>query len=148
MPASIHALRISKYGLPLIILLVQQNRVIEDWREAFVVWPEPPKGNSDGVASILRLGIKPRAYDANSLSEAREIRELALREAIMQFAAKEADECRHPADSFELADVERKRLQTWRSLGYFPGLQKYEILSAQPILTLLSELEEPVYFER
>lgn len=147
MPASIRVLQISRHDLPLLILTVEQNRVVEHWTEVFAVWPSAPEDGAE-VASIVRLGIKANRSDPDDTRDAVEVRDLAVYEAIMHFAAKEASKCAHPLDSFMLEEVDHKRLRAWRSLGFFQGLSDYDVLKASPILQLLNGLPDPIYFER
>ncbi|BEP70829.1 MULTISPECIES: hypothetical protein [unclassified Variovorax] len=148
MPVTINTIRIFKLGLqPLLILSERESGIGRRSIHAYLIWPE----RLEGGAEIEKLLIVSMPYhgprnDDPTLNDALENMRLAAVEGAKHKSAKLAQHFTHLANEMTLEDVDILKLRAWRSLGFYPGLDNYQVLDASAAQRIMS-LDSPYGFD-
>ena len=145
---TISTIQIFKLGLqPLLILSERESSIARRSIYAYLIWPERLEGGAE-IERLLVVSMPfhgPRSDDP-ALSDALENMRLAAVEGAKHKSAKLAQHFTHLANEMTLEDVDILKLRAWRSLGFYPGLENYQVLDAAASQRIMS-LDSPYGLE-
>jgi hypothetical protein len=118
MPATLNTLRVSKRGLPLLLILSEDSNNYRHQFEAHIAFPEKPR-TGEAVETVASIRVLVEEDDnGKSLAVARQVvREAAL---LHGYGLQASDQ--FPADTVVIEKVRDVSVSAWLAMGFFPGL--------------------------
>lgn len=145
MTVKIESVRLSKFGIPALLIRSEYQQTLYRVLEGYLVLPEDPQDGSETVRRLYRLTMPyPPGAVGVGLEESFEVMKIAATEGGLHQASKFVNTAT-PPDDFVAHPVDSVTLRAWRSLNLFPAFQRMAGFDEATAIEL-SHMAQPLNF--